>query len=66
MFDSIIAKVVLTVIRRAVIGAGAGLVTSGVATQDQWGQVTGAIMVIVPIAFSIYNQIQTHNAKKDK
>lgn len=62
--DSVISKVVLTVIRRLIVGWGATLVSQGLITKDQDNQLIGAIMVIVPIGFSIYSTIQDHNAKK--
>lgn len=58
MFDSIIAKIVLGWIRHAVLGFGALLAHKGLLTSDQATTFTGAIMVIVPLAFSAYDKWQ--------
>lgn len=58
MLDSIISKVVLGWIRHAVLGFGAVLVKQGLETQSEANQLTGALMVIVPLAFSAYDKWQ--------
>ena len=63
MFDSIISKVVLGWIRHGVLGLGAIVVRDGYLSADQGAQLTGAIMVIVPLAFSAYDKWQAQNAK---
>ena len=62
MFDSIITKVILGWIRHMVGVAGGGLVTSGLLTSDQANQAVGAVMVIVPLAFSAYDKYQAQQS----
>lgn len=64
ILDGVVAKVVLGIIRHVVAGWGASLVTQGLASQDQVNQIVGAIMVIVPIGFSIYDKMQAQSAAK--
>lgn len=63
ILDSVVSKVVLGIIRHAVTAWGGTLVAKGLASSDQINQIVGAIMVIVPIAFSIYDKMQTQAQK---
>jgi len=62
--ESIIGKIALGVVRHVVTGWGGALVVHGWATQDQANQLVGAVMVIVPIAFSIYDKMQAQSKLK--
>ena len=61
--DDLISKVILGAIRHFLTTAGGGLIAHGVVTGDQWNDVVGAIMVVVPIAFSAYDKIQAEQSK---
>lgn len=58
MFENVVSKVVLGVIRHIVTAFGGGLVTHGLATQNESNQLVGAVMMLVPIAFSVYDKWQ--------
>jgi len=61
--DNIISKVILGLIRHILTTAGGGLVAHGLVTGQQWSDVVGAIMVIVPVMFSAYDKWQAEQAR---
>jgi hypothetical protein len=62
VLDSVVAKVVLGIIRHMITTWGGTLVAKGLMTQSQETQAIGAIMVVVPIGFSIYDKMQAQQA----
>lgn len=60
----LVKNILLGQVRHYVAIAGGSLVTAGYLTKDQGNQLTGAVMVIVPLALSAYDKWQVDNAKK--
>ena len=54
--DSIITKVVLGWARHAIGMGAAALVAKGYLTADQGSELTGALIALVPLAFSAYDK----------
>ena len=62
MVDHIIAKIILGQIRHFIGIAGGALVSHGLLTSDQGQQFDGALLALVPLAFSAYDKWQANNA----
>ena len=65
MFQELLGKIALGWIRHAVMGLGVWLVHSGLLTSSQSDQATGALMILVPLAFSALDKFEALQARNN-
>lgn len=61
--ESILGKIALGWLRHAIMGIGVWLVHSGYISSDQSSELTGALMVAIPILFSALDKWEAQQAK---
>lgn len=59
-----LSKLALSYVRKALMGAGASLVTAGVFDNDEMSQGVGAVMTLISLAWTGYQHWQEHKAQK--
>ncbi len=62
--DSIVTKVILGWVRHAIAMGAAALVTKGYLDGAQGDELTGALVALVPLAFSAYDKWHAMQATK--
>lgn len=63
--DGLVGKITLGIIRHFVTAAFAALAAKGLIDQSASEQAIGAVMVLIPIAFSAWDKVHAHAALQD-
>jgi hypothetical protein len=56
----------LSVVRSVMIAAGAFTVTNGLMTQESFDQLVGAVLVLIPLLWGVWQKFQAERATKAK